>query len=152
MRINSVCRDQYLRNHNHVIFIYGTSFVVLMYKMTISLGFFSYFQNFDFLDYQGGGGVKWQKIAQNLWFPFVVHKCKMISPGVFVIFPKFWFFGLLEGQRAKNGPKWQKTLSFALYITGTKHDMILLYGTHVWKDNISRSFFTFFPNFYFRGQ
>ena len=61
MRINSVCRDQYLRNHNHVIFIYGTSFVVLMYKMTISLGFFSYFQNFDFLGYQGGGGGQMAK-------------------------------------------------------------------------------------------
>ena len=115
-------------------------------------GFFHIFKILIFWIIRGGGWVKWQKIAQNLWFPFVVHKCKMISPGVFVIFPKFWFFGLLEGQRAKNGPKLQKTLSFALYITGTKHDMILLYGTHVWKDNISRSFFTFFPNFYFRGQ
>ena len=48
-------------DHNHVIFIYGTSFVVLMYKMTISLGFFSYFQNFDFLGYQGGGGGEMAK-------------------------------------------------------------------------------------------
>ena len=38
----------------------------------------------------------------------------------------------------------KKTLSFALYISGTIHHMILIYGAHVLKDNISRCFLHFF--------
>ena len=48
-----------------------------------------------------------------IWSPFVVHNCKIISPGLFFIFPKFWFFKLLGGRevnRAKNDLKWQKIL------------------------------------------
>ena len=59
----------------------------------------------------------------------------------FYSFSKFWFFGLLgrggggggEGgcNRAKNGPKWQKMLSVELDISGTIHQMIVIYGTYV---------------------
>ena len=41
----------------------------------------------------------------------MVLMCKMISPGVFFIFSKFWFSKLLGGTRAKNGPKLPKILS-----------------------------------------
>ena len=36
-----------------------------------------------------------------------------------------------RGKRAKNGPKWQKTLSVVPYVPGTIIHMILIYGIHV---------------------
>ena len=130
-------------------YIIWLSFMVHLCKM-ISPVFFFFFFFFHFfkililwvvMGYRGD-----EKIARNdkklclscsisqepyIILSFVVHKCKMISPGVFLIFSKFWFFGLLGESNGKNGPKWQKTLSFALYISGTIHHMILIYGTHV---------------------
>ena len=66
----------------------------------------------------------------------------MISPSVFLIFQNFDFLGW-EGQRAKNHPKWQRTLFVVPYISGAIHHMIFMYGTHVLKDNISRFFYFF---------
>ena len=103
---------------------------------------------FDFLGCWGGGGVKWQKMAQKkkkicpacfisqepyiLWLSFMLHLCKMIiSPGSYFISSKFWFFGLLGSKRAKNSPKWQEILSIALHISGTMHHMTAIYGTHL---------------------
>ena len=45
-----------------------------------------------------------------IWFWFMVLICKMISPGLFFKFSKFWFSRLLGGggKRVKNGLKWQK--------------------------------------------
>ena len=72
----------------------------------------------------------------------MLHLCKMIiSPGNFFIFSKFWFFGLLGGKRAKNGPKWQKILSIALHIWGTIHHMTVIY---VCKMIISSGVFSIF--------
>ena len=129
------------------------SVMVLMCKMIISPWAFSIFSKFWF----GGllGCVKGQKIAQNdktfcllcsisqeqyiMWLSFVVHKCKMISPGIFYItFSKFWF-GLLWGSK---GEKWPKMLKKTCLRNHTSH--ILIYGTHVWKDNTSRCFLHFF--------
>ena len=79
--------------------------------------FFSFFQNFDFFKLLVG--VKGQKMVQNdkkfcpscfisqepyiIWLSFMLHMCKMIiSPGVFFSFSKFWFFGLLGGQKGKK--------------------------------------------------
>ena len=86
-------------------YIIWLSFMVHKCKLMISPG--GFFQNFDF-------SVKGHKMVQNekrfclfntisqepyiIWLSFVVGKCKMIiSPGVFFIFSKFWFFGLLVG-------------------------------------------------------
>ena len=44
---------------------------------------------------------------------------------------------------AKNGPKWRKILSVAIHISGTTHHMMVIYGTYVENDNISRHFFHF---------
>ena len=74
-----------------------------------------------------------------IWLSLLVHKSKMmISPSIFFIFSKFWFFGLLwvrggEGhKRTKNGPKSQKILSVVLDISRTIHPMILfMVHTHV---------------------
>ena len=105
MTKNYVCHAWYLGNHTS-----GSSFAIHKCKMIISPGFF-FFQNFDFLDcYQGQrakSGPNWQKlgplhfISQEpyfIWYWFMVHMCeRTISPGVFYIFSKFWFSGLLEG-------------------------------------------------------
>ena len=62
----------------------------------------------------------------------------MMSPVVFFIFSKFWFFVLLvegggvEGQgggdvSVKNGPKWQKTVHHTSYLKNHT-----LYDCHLW--------------------
>ena len=99
-------------------YITWLSFMVHMCKIIspavffVFLFFFSFFENFYFSGCFSG--VKRQKTVQNdkkicpshfislkpfiIWMPFMVHMCKMmISPSVFFIFSKFWFFMLLEG-------------------------------------------------------
>ena len=87
-------------------YIIWLSFVGHKCKM-ISLGIFFHF--FKILIFQVDNGVKGQKIAQNdkkfclsylvsqkpyiIWLSFVVHKCKMISPGIFSFFQNFEFLG-----------------------------------------------------------
>ena len=71
------------------------------------------------------------------------HNFWYICVGIFFIFLKFWFFGLLGGKKAKNGPNWQKFLSVMLHITGTIHQMIVIYGANVFNYNISRCLFQF---------
>ena len=69
----------------------------------------------------------------------------IISPGVFFIFSKYWFFGVLGEKCAKNGPKWQNILSIVLNISGTIHHMIVIYGVvHMCKMIISPDFFFHF--------
>ena len=84
-------------------------FLVPLCKMMISPRFFSFFQNFDFAVVSG---VKVQKPIKNekefcllcsisqepefIWLSFMIHNYKMIiSPGIFFIFSKFRFSGLL---------------------------------------------------------
>ena len=92
--------------------------------MMISLGRFSIFSKFWFFGlFVGQKMTKWPKMKRFclshfilrepyiLWFSFMVGMCKMIiSSGVFFIFLKFWFSGLLGGKRVKNCQKWQKIL------------------------------------------
>ena len=63
----------------------------------------------------------------DIWLLFMVHLCKlMISLGVFFIFSKFWFCGLLGGSKYKKmAQNDKKTLSFALYISGTIHHFLI---------------------------
>ena len=72
----------------------------------------------------------------------------MISPG---IFSKFRFFGLLEGKRARNGPKRQKIMSVMLHISGTMHHMIVLFMLQIYKMIISSGIFFIFSKFRFVG-
>ena len=75
--------------------------------------------------YLGKRTKKWPKMTKNclsrfiseelymVWLSFMVHLCKvMIFPGVFFIFSKFCFSGLLVrgggGGRVKTSPKWEK--------------------------------------------
>ena len=137
MRKNSVSRAPYLRNHTSYDFDFWYACVKWYLQEC-----FSCFQNFDFLHLWGGKRVKnspkWQKILLRLiaqepyviWLSFVEYKCKMILSWAF-FFWDFDFLGCYKGQRATNGPRWQKTLSFALYISGTIHHVILIYIAHV---------------------
>ena len=68
----------------------------------------------------------------------------VVSPGVFLFLQNFGFLGFQGGKNAKNCPKWQKILSFTLHISGTIRHMIVIYGTHVWNDNVFSYFFRFF--------
>ena len=95
-------------------------YVTLVWNNDTSRHFFLFFQNFDFLGFQG---VKWQIMAQNdkklcllyyifheaymIWFwSILVHMCKvMTSQDAFFIVLKFWFFQLLEGCKGKKWPK-----------------------------------------------
>ena len=47
----------------------------------------------------------------------------MISSG-FSVFPKFWFLGLLEGLKGKNGPKWEIITYVTSHMSGTLQHMI----------------------------
>ena len=142
-------------------------FLVCVCKV-ISPGVFFMFSKFWFSAFMGGRGggkrvknsPKWQKILLRLiaqepyviWLSFVEYKCKMILSWAF-FFWDFDFLGCYKGQRATNGPRWQKTLSFALYISGTIHHVILIYVTCACvKGLYLQGFFTFFPNFKFWGQ
>ena len=58
----------------------------------------------------------------------------MIFSSIFFVFFKFSFFGLVEGWKAKNSPKWQKIMSVAL-------------NRHLWYTSVKwylQGFFYFF--------
>ena len=75
----------------------------------------------------------------------MVHMCKMIiSPASFFIFSIFFFFWRGGGGGDKIAKKQTKmTKKFAphrVHISGTIHNMIVVYGTLVQSDNISTWF------------
>ena len=43
-----------------------------------------------------------------IWLLFMVHLCKIIYPGYFFIFSKFWFFWMLGGLKGKKQSKMTK--------------------------------------------
>ena len=121
---------------HHMVFIYGTNVQKDIISKLCLDSFFHFFPNFNFVSW-----VKGQKITQNdkksclshsmsqeayiIWLWFLVYFCKMIiSPDFFKIFSEW------PKKMAKNGPKWQKSLSVALNISGTIHHLIVVYGTH----------------------
>ena len=125
MMAKNVCLVHFISQEPYIKWL---SFMVHLCKMMISPGvFFHFFKIFILWVVRVGEGVdvKGQKMVQNdkklcllcsisqesyiIWFSFMALMFKMIiPPGVFFIFSKFWFSGLLGGKRAKNGPKWQK--------------------------------------------
>ena len=75
----------------------------------------------------------------HLWYTFV------ISPGVFLNFLKIFIFGVVSGVEGHKMVQNDKNiLSVALHISETIHHMIVIYGTLVETNNISRCFFHFF--------
>ena len=72
---------------------------------------------------------KWPKMKKNcsshsvsqepyiIWLWFLAHICKMmISPTLFIVFSRFWFFGFLGGKRAKNDPQLLISVRHALHL------------------------------------
>ena len=89
-----------------------------------------------------------------IWLSFMVQMCKMkISPGVFFNFKILILKDCQGAESTKNGPKWQKFLSVASYISGTIYHMIFIHGTHlsfICKRIISPGIFFFFFFFFFK--
>ena len=83
-----------------------------------------------------------------IWSWFLVHLCKMmISPGVFFIFVKFWFFGLLGGKKGKKWPKIKnKYICHMPYLrNSTAYDHAFCYTiVKWWYLQVVFSFFFFF--------
>ena len=98
-------------------------------------------------------GWKWQKVCllhsiseepYLIWLLFMVHICKMvISSGVFFHFYKILIFQIVRGVKGQNLVQNNKKFSVTLHISGTIHHMNVIYGTHVWNNNIFRHFFHF---------
>ena len=77
-----------------------------------------------------------------IWSSFMVHISCFFSH-----FSQILIFRVnsgVKGQKKKKGLKMKKILSVTLHISETIHDMIIIYGTLMENDNISRSFFLFF--------
>ena len=126
---NFAWRAQYFRIIHNVIFIYCTSFMVLVCKMTVSPGVI-----FIFFKIWFSGIFCLSRSISKEWYisSFVVHKWKMIiSPGIFFYFFKILIFWVARRVKGQKMAKSQKTLSFVLYISGTIHHMILIYEAHV---------------------
>ena len=144
MKNNCICHVPYLRN-SIPLWLW---FLVHFCQMMISPGvcFFSLFQNVGFRVVRK---IKGWKTTQNdkkfclshyisqepyiIWFSFMVHMYKMIiSPCVFFIFSKFLIFWIVRGvkgqQMVQND---KKILSITLNISGTIHQMIIIYSTPV---------------------
>ena len=139
-----------------------SSVMVLMCKMIISPWAFSIFSKFWFGRLLGC--VKGQKIAQNdktfcllcsisqepyiIWLSFVVHKCKMISPGIFYYFKVliFWVVRRVSGQKmTKNDQK----ICLTLYLRNcTSYDWGFWY-IYMCKMMISPAIFFIFSKFWF---
>ena len=77
-------------------------------------------------------------------FFYVTHVLKDNIPCVFVHFFQILIFGVnswVKGQKmAQNDEK----LSVALHTSGSIHHMIVIFGSHVLNNDISRCFFHFF--------
>ena len=118
--------------------------------------FFSVFWNFYFLGCLGGkrlkNSPKWKitirSVCQQFDQSHISYDCHLWYTSV-----KWYYLQALKNlifrvvrrvKVQKKGPKWQKTFSFALYISGTIHHMILIYGAHQWKENIYKCFLHFF--------
>ena len=125
---------------HHMVVIYGTHV-----WNDISRHFYHFF--FWFFGLWGRyKGKKWPKMIKKfclsysisqeayiLWSGVLVHMCKMVKWWHRVIFwflQNFDFPGCERGKRVQNGPKWQKILSVSLCISGTVHQMIVIFGTH----------------------
>ena len=110
---NFAWRAQYFRIIHNVIFIYCTSFMVLVCKMTVSPGVI-----FIFFKILFSGIYCLSRSISKEWYisSFVVHKWKMIiSPGIFFYFFKiliFWVVRRVKRQMMAQNDKKLRPLDF----------------------------------------
>ena len=132
-------------------------------------GAFFIFSKFWFSEFLGGyidkNSSKWQKFlsvviysAQYInnhisWWSFVVHKCKMIIHlGIFFIFSKFWFYGLLGESKSKTKSQNYKNLCPLHFISQEPYIIWPWFMVYICKRIIFAGTFYTFPNFNFPGQ
>ena len=143
------------------------SFIVHMCNMIISPGVFSVFSKFWFFRLLGGGGaLKGWKMVKNdkkvcpldsisqepyiTWVSFMVHMCKMvISPGVFLLFSKLWFFGLLGGKKSKKTVQNDKKFCLSHFLSQEPSVIWLSFIVHVCKMIIYPGIVFIFSKFWF---
>ena len=93
-------------------------------------------------DYIPSHVISQEQYSVRSWF--LIHLCKMISPGVFLFFSKL----LLGGKRAKNGPNDNK-LCLLSSIFQEAYIIWSLFMVHIWKMLISPGIFSVFQNLIF---
>ena len=147
-------------------FIIWLLFMVHFCEMMMSQGVVFYFFKIFILCVvkgEGSGGVKGKKMVQNekfclscsisqkshiIWFWFMVLMCKMIiSPVVFFIFSKFWFFGLLGGSKGKKSLKITKKLCSLHFISQEPYIIWSWFMMHMCKRIIYPGVFSIFCKF-----
>ena len=135
MKNNYICHMRYLKNSVAYNYEFWENCVKWWYIQV----FYLFFEIFIF---QAVRWVKGQKTAQNekyelhvsriisqeqysIWSWFLVYLCKiMIShisrKFIHFFFLSFYFLGCYGGERAKNSPKWKRTITFVTcHISGT---------------------------------
>ena len=117
---------------------------IMWLSFMVHMCFFSFFQ---ILIFPVVIGVKGQKMVQNdkkfcpsrfrsqepyiIWLSFMTHLCKIIiSLGIFSIFSKFWFFGLLGGWGVKGQKMVQNNKKFCQSCSIFQEPYI--YDCHFW--------------------
>ena len=87
-----------------------------------------------------------------MWSWFLLHLCKMmVSPVVFFIFPKFWFFRLSEGGKRAKTVLNDKKFYLLHSISEKPYIMWLSFMVNICKMIISSSVFFIFSKFWFSG-
>ena len=134
---NYICHTPYLRNSIEYDHFFWYTCAKWWYFQVFFVRFFKS------LILWVASWVKVQKMAQNvkknlshsisqewniIWFSFMVHFCEIISPGVFLIFSKFWFSGLLGGCKREKAVQYVKKFCL-LYSISQEPYIILL---HLW--------------------
>ena len=117
MTKNSVRHARYPGNHTS--YLIWLSFMVYLCKMIITLGSFSFCQNFDFSgcygDKRAKNCPKWQKVLSvalhiqgTIHHIIVTYDAHLWNDNIFrrfFHFSKFWFFGSIVGWKGK---KWSR--------------------------------------------
>ena len=111
LKWQKICLSHSIYQQAYIIWLW---FLVHKCKMMKSSDAFFIFSKLWFSGLLGGEGVKGHKMDQNdkkfshsvsqepylIWVCFLVDMCKMVvSPALFFIFSKYWFFWFLEGAR-----------------------------------------------------
>ena len=76
----------------------------------------------------------------------VIYSASVQNYNISRCFFQSWNFHFLDCRRAereKNGPKWKNILLVSFCISGTVNHMIVIFGAHVWNDDIFSNFFHF---------